>query len=152
MDVLIFVINWFIEKGDKMPLFADVANPETLAVMIPITAVMGGIAIAIVAIIMGARKKELEHKERIIAMEKGISIPQQPEPCCRPAYQSNRAAGFVLTLLGIALTITISVSGGLEGGIWGLVPLAIGIGLLISSSIEKKESGMKDSRGRAGQI
>jgi hypothetical protein len=152
MDVLIFVINWFIEKGDKMPLFADVANPETLAVMIPITAVMGGIAIAIVAIIMGSRKKELEHKERIIAMEKGISIPQQPVEPTRPAYQSNRTGGFVLTLLGIALTIAISVSSNLQGGIWGLVPLAIGIGLLIASSIEKKEVDTKESRGRSGQL
>jgi hypothetical protein len=152
MDVLILVIGWLVERGEKMPLFADVANPETLAVMIPITAVMGGIAIAIVGIIMGARKKELEHKERIIAMEKGMPIPKQPETICRPAYQSNRTGGYVLTLLGVALTIAIWVTAGIEGGIWGLIPLAIGIGLLVSSSIEKREVESKEQRGRPGQF
>jgi hypothetical protein len=120
--------------------------------MIPITAVMGGIAIAIVSIIMGARKKELEHKERLIAMEKGIDIPQTTQIEHRPVYQSNRTAGYVMTLLGVAITIAISVSGGISGGVWGLVPLAIGIGLLISSTIEKNEVERKEMRGRPGQV
>lgn len=123
-------------------LFGNV-DPDVVAVMIPITAIVGGIAITIVAIIMGSRKKELEHKERLLAMEKGIEIPQPIEPEKRPAYRSNRTAGLILTLLGLAILVANWVVAGVKGGIWGLVPLAIGIGLLISASIEKKEFDKK---------
>jgi cadmium resistance protein CadD (predicted permease) len=149
MDVLISVIEWLIKGGDSMPIFATM-NAETLAVMIPITSIMGGIAVAIVAIVMGARKKELEHKERLIAMEKGLTIPESPKTETRPAYQSNRSGGFVMTCIGTAITVALWTTAGAEGGVWGLIPLAIGIGLLISSAVEKKETDQKDTRSRAG--
>jgi len=152
MDVLVSVVEWLIQGGDSMPIFADTLSADTLAVMIPITAIMGGIAVAIVGIIMGARKKELEHKERIIAMEKGIAIPEPPKTECRPTYQSNRSSGFVMTCIGIAITLALWITAGSEGGVWGLIPLAIGVGLLISSTVEKKEIDQKDTRNRAGQI
>jgi hypothetical protein len=51
-------------------------GPETLAVLIPIIAVFGGITIAIVGIIYRGREEELKRKERIVAMEKGLPIPE----------------------------------------------------------------------------
>jgi len=152
MDVLIFVVEWLVEKGEKMPVLAHIGDPNSMAIMIPISAIMGGIVIAIVAIIIGGRKKELEHKERLLAMEKGIEIPQPPKTECRPAYQSNRSAGFIMTFLGIAITAALWTTAGSDSGVWGLIPLAIGIGLLISSAVEKKEVEKKDTRSRAGQL
>ena len=105
----------------------------------------------IVAIIVEAKKKELVHKERLVAMEKGIEIPQPAKEPERPAYLKNRSAGLVMTLLGIALVIAIWVPAGAVGGVWGLVPLAIGIGLLVSSALERREIEDKETRGRAGQ-
>ena len=118
---------------------ADI-DPEVVAVSIPVISVLGGVFIAIVAIVMGARKKELLHKERLIAMEKGLELPaiDPPRPR-REAYRANRTGGLVMTFLGIGLTIAIWTSAGAEGGVWGLIPLAIGIGLLVSAHIEKKE-------------
>jgi len=152
MDVLISFFQWIIEGGAAMPIFADTLSADTLAVMIPITSILGGIAVAIVAIMMGTRKKELEHKERLIAMEKGLAIPEPPKVECPPAYKANRTGGFVMTLIGIALTIALWTVADATGGVWGLVPLAIGIGLLIASAIEKKEyEAENDTRKRAGQ-
>lgn len=121
-----------------MPMFG-LLRPETLAIMIPIVTIIGGIAVAIVAIIMSGRKKELEHRERLTAMEKGVTLPETSLEPKRPAHLQNRSAGLVMTFLGIALTIAIWVPAGAEGGVWGLIPLAIGIGLLVSSTLEKKE-------------
>lgn len=146
MDLLFNIIEWLVKEGDKMPLFADLWTAETLAVFIPLGAMMGGVIIAILAVLAAGRKKELEHKERLVAMEKGVELPQPVKPEVRPAYKSNRTAGFVMTLLGIALTIAIWAVAGVEGGVWGLVPLAIGIGLLIAASIEKKEAEAEQSR------
>jgi hypothetical protein len=126
-------------------------TPELFAMTIPLLSIFGGVAIAIVAIIMAGRKKELAHKERLVAMEKGIEIPIEPKEEKRPAYLSNRSSGLVMTLIGIALTIALFTVAGKVGGVWGLLPLAIGIGLLISSALEKKELDQKsDDKSRPG--
>ncbi|UCH83792.1 MAG: hypothetical protein JSW50_15300, partial [Candidatus Latescibacterota bacterium] len=105
-----------------MPYFGLLTRPETIATMIPILAIMGGVLIAIVAIIVEAKKKELVHKERLVAMEKGIEIPEPKKAPQRPAYLKNRSAGLVMTLLGVALVIAIWVPAGAVGGVWGFVP------------------------------
>ncbi|MDH3216640.1 MAG: DUF6249 domain-containing protein [Candidatus Krumholzibacteria bacterium] len=120
-------------------------TPETFAISIPVIAIIGGVAIAIVAIVMEGRKKELRHKERLLAMEKGIDVPSEPVKEIRPAYLHNRSSGLVMTLIGLALTVALWTVAGPEGGVWGLIPLAIGIGLLISASLEKKEAQRTDS-------
>ncbi len=124
-------------------------DPELFAITIPLLSIFGGVAIAIVAIIMGGRKKELMHKERVLAMERGIEIPTAPVPEKRLTYLHNRSAGLVMTLLGLALTIALWAVAGKNGGVWGLIPLAIGVGLLVSSALERRdvEAG---SGGRSG--
>ena len=122
-------------------------TPEVFAITIPLLSIFGGVAIAIVAIIMAGRKKELAHKERLLAMEKGMEIPVEPRDEKRPAYLSNRSSGLVLTLLGVALTIALFAVSGKVGGVWGLLPMAVGIGLLISSSLEKREIESKAVSG-----
>jgi len=44
-----------------------------------------------------------------------------------------------MTLIGVAVTIANWTVAGAKGGVWGFIPLAIGIGLLISSALEKNE-------------
>jgi hypothetical protein len=121
-----------------MPLFGSI-DPDVVAISIPILAVCGGVLIAITAIIVNGRKKEQEHRERLVAMEKGIAPPPQPQEIERPKYSSRRANGLVMTGIGLALTIAMSVANGIDSGVWGLIPLFIGIGLLIAGSIDKRE-------------
>jgi len=121
---------------------AGFLTTETFALTIPLFSIFGGISIAIVAIIMAGRKKELMHKERLLALEKGIALPEE-EPrknkSKRPAYLTQRTWGLVMTMIGLTLTIALWTVAGSVGGVWGLIPLGIGVGLLISSSLEKKE-------------
>lgn len=114
-------------------------TPEVFAMTIPLLSIFGGVAIAIVAIIMGARKKELAHKERLLAMEKGIEIPAVRREEKRSPHLANRSSGLVMSFLGVALTIALFVVAGPDGGVWGLLPLAIGLGLLVSSVLERRE-------------
>lgn len=130
-----------------MPIiFADI-GPDVAAIFIPIVSIIGGIAVAIIAIIMGGRKKELRHKERIIAMEKGIDLPalQEQERVIRPAHKRHRTGGLVCTFLGAALSVAMWVSGGAIAGVWGLPLVGVGIGLLVSSAIERKEEAEQPS-------
>jgi len=124
---------------------------EQIAVMIPVVAILGGMAIAIVSIIMEARKRDLEHKERIVAMEKGIPLPEQPEKAAKPVYSKRRAQGLVWFGLGLAITIALRVTP--EADVawgWGLVPLLIGAGLLVAATLDKKEYDAQLRNGDQG--
>jgi hypothetical protein len=129
------------------PALIGFIDPEVVAITIPLLSIFGGVAIAITAIVMSARKKELMHKERVLAMEKGIDIPVEPRELKRPSYLHNRSAGLVMTFLGIALTIALFAVAGKDGGVWGLIPLAIGIGLLVSSTLERRDLEGQRDRG-----
>jgi hypothetical protein len=125
-------------KGLAM-MFADM-GPEVVAIFIPIIAILGGCAIAVAAVIGAGKKKELEHRERVIALEKGIPLPEaQPEPVKRPAFAGRRAAGLVIFAFGIALTLGISVAESFQEGVWGLLFIFVGIGLLIAAFLDKRE-------------
>ena len=132
------------------PIFGFV-DIEAIALAIPILAVVGGVLIAITAIVMGSRRRELAHRERIIAMEKGIAIPTDVEAAGpeRPKYSNRRANGLVLTGIGLALTIALMRESGGEDGLWGLIPMFIGIGLLIAAFIDKREYDAERSRERS---
>ncbi len=126
--------------GKEFAMFGIDAG--VVALLIPIVAVVGGMAIAIVGVITKSKEEELKHKERIIAMEKGIPIPESA-PCQpkadKPRYFAIRGWGLVLTLIGVALVIAISVASEPRNGVWGLLPTALGVGLLIAAWLEKKD-------------
>jgi hypothetical protein len=122
-------------------------NPELLALMIPIVAIVMGIGIGMLVVYLDFRRKsdtfKLYHAERMAAIEKGIELPPlPPEFFGTVARESNpvrnRRTGLVLLLLGL------SVAGALLGmGIpafwWGFVPAAIGLAFLLSSILEMRE-------------
>jgi hypothetical protein len=122
----------------NIPLFGWV-DAEVIAVFIPILGVLGGVMIAITAVIMNGRRKELEHRERILAMEKGLAVPTAPVEREQPKYSARRAGGLVMTGIGLALTIAMWAENGSESGVWGLIPLFIGLGLLIAGMLDKRE-------------
>lgn len=122
-------------------MFANV-GPETIAVLIPIVAILGTFAIVIVAIVVEGRKKEAIHRERMFALEKGLPLPELPEKQEKPVYSSRRAWGLVWFGLGLALTIALAVnpdSAEVNAWGWGLMPTFIGVGLIIAGHLDKKE-------------
>src|SRR5450759_4930126 len=95
-------------------------------VLVPVVAIIGGIASAITATITRGRVRELEIKERIALIEKGIVPPPEVDPqgfdraidqydnlrAFRGAYSSasagrHRRAG--ITLLGVGLGLMVLI-------------------------------------------
>ncbi len=128
--------KWTEERGDKM---FDL-SPGLISIFIPILAVIGTFAMIIVLIIMSQRERELKHRERVLAMEKGMELPMEPKKERRPVYLTLRAWGLVLLSLGIVLFFALWVGVGFEYSIWGLMPAGLGAGLLIAAAKEHKDT------------
>jgi hypothetical protein len=96
----------------------------SLVFMIPIVAIIGGITSAIVATVMRARVRELEIRERIALIEKGLVPPPEVDPrgferamsrterVRSPiAASRHRRAGITLLGVGFGLMVLIGVAG-----------------------------------------
>jgi hypothetical protein len=137
----------------------DAAN---LAVMIPIVAIIGGIMVAIVSVISRARVRELEIKERIAMIERGLVPAPETDPRgfdramgrlerqeqmadyrdYRHGYRYGRGrhkrAGVTLIGVGFGLMLLIGFTGGDPSsavGVGGFLVI-IGIAFFINSLIE----------------
>jgi hypothetical protein len=113
---------------------------NTLPYLIPITAIIGAFAIAVVSMILKSRAKDRQHRERMFMAEKGLEIPsklydipQQPKP---NGFRGARAwlmvLGTTMVFIGIAVIISLTVRDGVHQGINGIIPLLIGVGFLAS--------------------
>jgi hypothetical protein len=130
-------------------------NPEVLGVSIPLFGIVFGVAVAIVAILVGHRQRalrmELRHRERMAAMDKGLELPPEiVDPALDPANARPRhlLRGLIWTFLGIALIAMLyNLAGHDEAWIGGL-PLAVGLGYLVFYFVEgRKESAVALERG-----
>jgi hypothetical protein len=132
-------------------------DPGVVAVFIPITAIIMGIGIGMMAIWSDHKRKaqilEQNHRERMHAIEKGIELPPLPAslvggstPTAPSAAKSLRI-GIMLTLIGILLFIAIVVAGGQEGALFGLLPACVGVANLVYAAIQWKQ----EKKARGGQ-
>jgi hypothetical protein len=132
-------------------MFFNSIGPEVVAIFIPILVVVGGVLISITAVIANGKKKELEHRERVVALEKGIALPEPERVVKKPAFSGRRAAGLVIFGLGLALTIALSVAESFHEGVWGLLCMFVGLGLLIAAFLDKREYEQEKREKQAEQ-
>ncbi len=117
-----------------------VGTTAIVAVLIPIVAMLVTLAIVLFAINRSHKARELEHAERMLAIEKGIPIPHTPPRKSKPDYPFSWP--FVFIGFGLALLlITIFGEGGGEAIGFGFISLFIGLGLFASRffGVKKKE-------------
>jgi hypothetical protein len=110
---------------------------------VPIIAIVLGIAIGMLGLVLDYRKKsrmfELHHKERLLAIERGMEVPPlPPEFFANPRRDDGagpRASslrwGLIWLLLGAALGVAMGVNDGLEQASWALLPAAVGLAQII---------------------
>ena len=122
---------------------------DIMPFLIPIVAIAGAFAVAIVAMILKSKAAERQQRERMFLAEKGLEIPPELYPQREDAqprrpngYRTGRAwlmiFGAVLIAVGIGVMIALGVREGMDDGINGIIPLFIGIGFLISERMIAK--------------
>jgi hypothetical protein len=129
-------------------------NPEIIGVFIPIVAIVFGIGIGALSIWSEHKRKsqllEQLHKERLIALEKGIEPPDiapglvgflNNKPTLTPKYLWPRAMRNGLWLLfgGVVLYMAINQSGGHQGATFALIPAVIGVANLIYAAVVRHQ-------------
>jgi peptidoglycan/LPS O-acetylase OafA/YrhL len=119
-----------------------------LSMVIPIVAIFMGVSIGMLSLYLQFRRKrdmfQLYHTERMAAIEKGIELPPLPPQFFQDTHRTelapvrHRRAGLILLFLGIALSVALWGTG-VPAYLWGLVPAAIGLALLVASVLETRD-------------
>jgi hypothetical protein len=124
------------------------------AMAIPIVAIIGGITVAVVRTLGQQRLAELAHRERIVALERGVDPSKLPPPPVLdygPAYGTyNPQRRYHGLLIGgiVCLVVGLSVAAFLrimetDKNAWsvGLIPAGVGVALLLSAALIKPRNG-----------
>jgi len=115
--------------------------------LIPIVAIVGGVTAGIVATISKGRVRELEIRERIAMIERGLMPPPEQDPAgferrmeamdrmhTRSAAPRFRTAGIIIMSIGFGLMTLISFAGAVQEGIGvGGFLVILGLGFLVNS-------------------
>jgi hypothetical protein len=123
----------------------DFGLRHILPIFIPIVAIIMGVGVAMLAIWTNYKRKsemfELHHKERLLAIERGMEVPSLPDDFFKTsgklaATPDDRLRyGLMWLLVGVALMIALALNSGLERAAWGLLPVAVGLAYLIYYAI-----------------
>ncbi len=116
--------------------------------LIPITAIVGGILAGIVATVTRGRVRELEIRERIAMIERGMVPPPESDPegfdrrmhsmerlQRRDVAPRHRSAGVVLIAVGLGMIVLLTYAGDVPRqaiGIGGFIVI-LGLGFFVNS-------------------
>lgn len=113
---------------------------DTLALLIPIVAIVMGVSIGMLAIVTSHKEKvkraELRHKERLAAIDKGMEPPPEPVETDSGRKDSGLRSGIIGLLLGVVLYFALKAVAGAGVAIFGLLPAAVGIANLVFYFLE----------------
>jgi hypothetical protein len=123
--------------------------------MIPIVAIIGGISVAITSIRAQSRIRELQIRERIAMIEKGLVPPPEVDPggfdramqrYDRPYSRARRHRSAGVTLVGVGLGAMLLIgllttSPRMGVGIGGFLVL-LGIACLVNSAFESRSPSL----------
>lgn len=137
--------------------------------MIPVTAILGGIAVVIVSIISKARLRELEIKERIAMIERGMVPAPESDPrgfdramtrmealnrLRGTASARHRRAGITLMGIGFGLMVLIGFAGENQRaavGVGGFIVI-LGLAFFVNALFEGPQSAGTPANGAPAQM
>ena len=118
---------------------------EVLALFIPISMIVLGVAVAIVAIVTAHRRRvlrnESRHKERMAALEKGMELPPDPVEADAGGKVGGLRSGIGGILVGVVLYLALRGVADEDVALFGLIPAAFGVASLVSYIVESRKNG-----------
>lgn len=132
-----------------------------IPLLIPLVAIVMGIGIGMLALWLDHQKKtrifELHHKERLLAIERGMEVPPLPLELLQ-GHNKPKATlagslrwGLIWLFLGLAIAIGHVFNDRADTAVWALMPIAVGLALLLYYSIiRRQESGSAAAPATSG--
>ncbi|MBU0507568.1 hypothetical protein KKH27_01845 [bacterium] len=118
-----------------------------LALFIPIIAIVGTFAVAIIIVLAALRSRrirhEMLHRERMLALEKGLPVPMDYTEQARK--RRPYVTGLVWAAIGLGIVLWGIIAPEDDLNAWGLIPLFVGIALLIGDHVALKRERRNDS-------
>lgn len=123
---------------------------QALALLIPTVAIIAIFASKMFAAYHRTLRQremfQLYHTERMAAIEKGMELPPLPAELLHDRYEDaywgpgfryrSPYRGVMTVLVGVAITLALWQTGG-NGFWWGLIIVAVGLGQLVISALER---------------
>ncbi|MFQ6084198.1 MAG: DUF6249 domain-containing protein [Candidatus Aminicenantia bacterium] len=106
---------------------------------IPIVGIIVGCLIAIFAMYFNYKERTLKHRERLAAIEKGLPLPPEFETSIEERKRGLLTGSLITLFAGAGIFITLFILVNLEVASIGIIPFAIGIGMLLSSFLIKEK-------------
>jgi hypothetical protein len=148
-------------------MFLDFGEAIHSPFIVPVAGCAMILGIVVAGIWSGIRTREIQSRERLEAIARGLPLPPTPEELAMtqgkpPASLARRranirltgvvllASGVGLILFFVVLASVLHVREVLSGAAAALVPLAIGVGFLIDTRIQTKE--MEESVHGVGSV
>ncbi len=140
----------------------DELSPAIVGMMIPIVAILGGVVIVVISMMSRARLRELEIKERIAMIERGMVPAPESDPrgfdraitrleqvqrvrqLQSNAGSRHRRAGITLMGVGLGMMVLITFSGESPStgvGVGGFL-VVLGLAFFINAWFEGREAQM----------
>ena len=133
--------------------------------MIPITAIVCGIGIAALGLWTDHKRKsqmmEQLHRERMLAIEKGVDLPSMPHDIAAGANTPKSAnparvlrTGVFMLSLGIVLYFALNTVGASDAAVFGLIPATIGLANLAYAAVlfnNERKAEAEKARSRSPQ-
>ncbi len=108
---------------------------------IPIIAMLIALAIARAAFKHRTERDQMEHQERMLAIEKGAPLPPVTVP---PEKGRNPYIwGFILIGVGLAMMVAMGIEGDEDWG-WGMLFLLMGVGILTANLLFLRDRKRKE--------
>jgi hypothetical protein len=106
-----------------------------------LAAVVLSMMIPLAAIYAWYHTRKLRTEERLAAIAKGVSVPMADE---LPPHARSRKAGILLTAGGLGYVMTLLMLArfehdAAEAAIFGIIPIALGIGYFIDAVLVRRE-------------
>lgn len=131
--------------------------------LVPIVAIVMSLGIGMLAIWVDYRKKrdmfELHHKERLMAIERGMEIPPLPPEFFggartwrSPVAGDYLRRGLLWGFVGLGIGIALWVNQDLQAATWALIPIGVGLanlGFYAADAQQRRATGqgLVDGRG-----
>lgn len=121
-------------------------DTDILAMMIGLVAVLGTFVVVIVIVLAALRgrrnRTEMLHRERMLALEKGLPVPMDLDS---PRHRRPYVVGLIWAGIGLGIVIWGAIEGESDLNAWGLIPFFVGVALLIGDYVASRRERKSDS-------